>query len=229
MNSSGRQPVRRNDYDDRQGSPALDRPGQRDHRHGPHFREAGQRAGSDRPRSPTPMRCARSWRTSTTPTSLVLVKNYGKKEVDTDFSGPMGFIKLMQAMMGGNSSSYEATRQEDRDRLRRRTDHDRQERKRSFGGSQVDGLDHDHRRPPRSQRRQAGRCDRAAGRQPRRLRSGERPDLARNAGYQEADRRQHGRRGRQRRLLHLDGRRQDHRRARHDHRLDRRRRRQDGA
>src|SRR6478672_9324793 len=37
--------------------------------------------------------------------SLVLVKNYGKKEVDTDFSGPMGFFKLMQAMMGGESSS----------------------------------------------------------------------------------------------------------------------------
>ena len=32
---------------------------------------------------------------------LVYVKNYGQKEVDTDFSGPMGFFKLMQAMMGG--------------------------------------------------------------------------------------------------------------------------------
>ena len=30
------------------------------------------------------------------------MKNYGKKEVDTDFSGPMGFFKLMQAMMGGD-------------------------------------------------------------------------------------------------------------------------------
>jgi protease IV len=37
--------------------------------------------------------------------SLVYVKNYGQKEVDTDFSGPMGFFKLMQAMMGGSSSS----------------------------------------------------------------------------------------------------------------------------
>src|SRR6478672_9953428 len=36
---------------------------------------------------------------------LVLVKNYGKKEVDTDVSGPMGFFKVMQAMMGGESSS----------------------------------------------------------------------------------------------------------------------------
>lgn len=36
---------------------------------------------------------------------LVYVKNYGQKEVDTDFSGPMGFFKLMQAMMGGNTSS----------------------------------------------------------------------------------------------------------------------------
>jgi protease-4 len=38
---------------------------------------------------------------------LVLVTNYGKKEVDTDFSGPMGFVKLMQAMMGSNTSSSE--------------------------------------------------------------------------------------------------------------------------
>lgn len=37
--------------------------------------------------------------------SLVYVKNYGQKEVDTDFSGPMGFFKLMQAMMGGGTSS----------------------------------------------------------------------------------------------------------------------------
>lgn len=36
---------------------------------------------------------------------LVYVQNYGQKKVDTDFSGPMGFIKLMQAMMGGSSSA----------------------------------------------------------------------------------------------------------------------------
>jgi protease-4 len=38
---------------------------------------------------------------------LAFVRNYGKKELDTDFSGPMGFFKLMQAMMGGESSSSE--------------------------------------------------------------------------------------------------------------------------
>jgi len=32
--------------------------------------------------------------------SLSVVKNYGKKKLDTDFSGPMGFFKLMQLMMG---------------------------------------------------------------------------------------------------------------------------------
>jgi protease-4 len=36
---------------------------------------------------------------------LVYVKNYGQKKVDTDFSGPMGFIKLMQLMTGGSSSA----------------------------------------------------------------------------------------------------------------------------
>lgn len=40
--------------------------------------------------------------------SLVLVKNYGKKEVDTDFSGPMGLVKLMQTMMGGGTTSTES-------------------------------------------------------------------------------------------------------------------------
>jgi protease-4 len=38
---------------------------------------------------------------------LVYVKNYGQKKVDTDFSGPMGFFKLMQAMMGGSSTTGE--------------------------------------------------------------------------------------------------------------------------
>ena len=38
------------------------------------------------------------------------VENYGQKKVDTDFSGPMGFIKLMQAMMGGDYGVQAATR-----------------------------------------------------------------------------------------------------------------------
>jgi protease-4 len=38
---------------------------------------------------------------------LVYVQNYGQKEVDADFSGPMGFFKLMQAMMGGSQSGAE--------------------------------------------------------------------------------------------------------------------------
>ena len=34
---------------------------------------------------------------------LVYVVNYAKKKLDTDFSGPMGMIKLFKAMMGGGS------------------------------------------------------------------------------------------------------------------------------
>ncbi|QDS97890.1 signal peptide peptidase SppA [Adhaeretor mobilis] len=34
---------------------------------------------------------------------LVYVMNYAKKKVDTDFSGPMGMMKLFQAMLGGDS------------------------------------------------------------------------------------------------------------------------------
>lgn len=37
--------------------------------------------------------------------NLVYVINYGKKEVDTDFSGPMGMIKLFQSILGGTSST----------------------------------------------------------------------------------------------------------------------------
>jgi protease-4 len=37
---------------------------------------------------------------------VVYVKNYGQKKVDADFSGPMGFLKLMQAMMGGDEASH---------------------------------------------------------------------------------------------------------------------------
>ncbi|MEO0531293.1 MAG: signal peptide peptidase SppA [Planctomycetota bacterium] len=36
---------------------------------------------------------------------VVFVRNYGKKKVDTDFSGPAGFFKLMGMMAGGSSKS----------------------------------------------------------------------------------------------------------------------------
>ncbi len=58
--------------------------------------------------------------------SLVYVKNYGQKEVDTDFSGPMGLFKLMQAMMGGNPMRQHRPRQEDRGGVCRWPDHVRQ-------------------------------------------------------------------------------------------------------
>jgi protease IV len=38
--------------------------------------------------------------------SIVYVKNYGQKKVDADFSGPMGFLKLLQAMMGADEGSH---------------------------------------------------------------------------------------------------------------------------
>lgn len=36
---------------------------------------------------------------------LVYVVNYAKRKVDTDFSGPMGMMKLFQAILGGSSKS----------------------------------------------------------------------------------------------------------------------------
>lgn len=40
---------------------------------------------------------------------LVYVKNYGKNEVDTDFSGPAGFFKLMGMVLGGESTKKKPT------------------------------------------------------------------------------------------------------------------------
>lgn len=40
---------------------------------------------------------------------LVYVQNYGKKNVDTDFSGPTGIFKLMQALTGGSSAGNRST------------------------------------------------------------------------------------------------------------------------
>lgn len=40
---------------------------------------------------------------------LVYVQNYGKQDVDTDFSGPAGFFKLMGMMLGGEPSKGKPT------------------------------------------------------------------------------------------------------------------------
>ena len=40
---------------------------------------------------------------------LVYVMNYAKKKVDTDFSGPMGFMKLFNLMMGGSDGNKSKT------------------------------------------------------------------------------------------------------------------------
>ncbi len=40
---------------------------------------------------------------------LVYVVNYGKQEIDTDFSGPMGMMKLFQSILGASTSGDGAT------------------------------------------------------------------------------------------------------------------------
>lgn len=40
---------------------------------------------------------------------LVYVVNYGKQEIDTDFSGPMGMMKLFQSILGASTSGDAAT------------------------------------------------------------------------------------------------------------------------
>ena len=40
---------------------------------------------------------------------LVYVINYGKQEIDTDFSGPMGMMKLFQSVLGASTSGEAAT------------------------------------------------------------------------------------------------------------------------
>ena len=54
---------------------------------------------------------------------LVFDRQYGKKKLDTDFSGFGGFMKLMEVMMGVEPSTRLEQQPEDRGRLRRRPDH----------------------------------------------------------------------------------------------------------
>ena len=81
---------------------------------------------------------------------LVFVKNYGKKEVDTDFSGPMGFFKLMQAMMGGESSTSERKGKKIADRLRLGPIMTGKSESGLYR-RRIDGIDDDHRSAPQSQ------------------------------------------------------------------------------
>ena len=99
----------------------------------------------------------------------------------------------------------------------------------SFFGGETVGSDTIVQGAAPGRGRRQGERHRAARRQPRRIGTGQRPDLARSGEIEKAGRGQHGRRRGQRRLLHLDGREKDLRRARHAHRLDRRGRRQAGV
>ena len=53
---------------------------------------------------------------------IELTENYGKKKLDTDFSGFNGFMKLMQMIMGDEPSPTSGKNQEDRRDLCRRRD-----------------------------------------------------------------------------------------------------------
>ena len=158
---------------------------------------------------------------------IEIVTDYKKNKIDADFSGLSGMIKLIEILTGGKPSGGSRQEAENRRGLRRRPDRRGQEQQRAVQLLRV-GIDLHDRRAAQGRRRSESGGHRVADRQPWRIGHGQRPDLARNRAHPQADHRQHGRRGRQRRLLHRHGRQEDLRRARHPDRLDRRDRRQAG-
>ena len=156
--------------------------------------------------------------------SVDLVRNYGQaKSEEIDLSSPFAIFKLL--------SPSKSTASDDKPKIAviyavgvinsgKSTP--------SPVRRGVVRLADDDRGDPAGREGQDGQGDRAARGQPRRIGVGERPDLERGGALQEAGDRQHVGRGGQRRLLHCDGRPEDHRRAEHADRLHRRLRRQNG-
>ena len=195
---------------------------------GPVHRRRRQEGRPDRRRAlRRPVRRTRSRRSSRPKTSTI-VTNYKKKKIDTDFSGFSGMMKLMELFMGGKPSEAAGQEAEDRRGLRRRPDHGGQEPAATCSASRPIGST----TIVAALRKAADdpkvaaivlRIDSPGG-------SATASDLIwrETVRITEAAHRQHGRRGRQRRLLHRHGRQEDLRRPRHADRLDRRDRRQAG-
>ncbi len=119
----------------------------------------------------------------------------------------MGMMKLLPVDDGRRQVAAAASDEpEGRRRLRRRPDHERQEPEqprsavRTMGSTTIVEA-----RCRKAAKDETVKAIVLAGRQPRRIGPRQRPHLAANASDRQADRRQHGRRRRQRRLLHLDG------------------------
>ena len=140
---------------------------------------------------------------------LEIVTNYKKKKIDTDFSGIVrhdeadGAVDGREAVGSGRARSRRSPWSTPSARSWRA-----RAAARLFGDSAI-GSTTMVAALQQGGRRSQGGGHRAADRQPRRLGHGQRPDLAGDGAHQEADHRQHGRRGRQRRLLHRHGRQED--------------------
>ena len=107
----------------RRRPPSRRRPGQRPDRRRPVHRRAGQRSEADRPRL-LRRRIDRPAKDSLRAEEVVLDRQYGKKKLDTDFSGFAGFMKLMEADDGGRTHRRKSSKYpQDRPGLRRRPDH----------------------------------------------------------------------------------------------------------
>ena len=143
---------------------------------------------------------------------LDIVTNYKKKKIDADFSGVSGMMKLIEIFDGREAVGSGRQEAENRRGLRRRPDHRGQERERassavpSIGSTTMVAALKKAADDPKVVAIVL-RIDSPGG-------SATASDLIwrETVRIAEADHRQHGRRGRQRRLLHRHGREEDLRR-----------------
>ena len=106
-----------------------------------------------------------------------MVTNYKKKQVDADFSGIGGLMKLIELFAGGKPAEKAAA--DKRIAVVYAVGEIVEGKSASdMFGEAVAGLDHPDRSPPQGGRRSQGGGHRAPHRQPRRLGHGQRPDLA---------------------------------------------------
>ena len=120
----------------------------------------------------------RRWPNRAEGKTFKVVKKYGKKKTDTDFSGLAGMIEDDGNADGGRAAQTQVVEPQARRHLRHGHDYDRQEPV-GFSDRRIgDGFRHDDQGHPRGEQGCHGQGDRAAGRQPRRQRPGQRPDVA---------------------------------------------------
>jgi len=139
---------------------------------------------------------------------IEVVTNYQQKKIETDFSGLGGIMKLMELMMGGKPTERSSKKTRIAVVYAVGLISEGKSRSDVFGGSSLGSTTLIAAiRKAADDPKVAAIC--VADRQPRRIVHGQRSDLARNGPHPKTGDCQHGRRGRQRRILYRHGRQEE--------------------